>query len=84
MEKIKEHMFEGILVTVIGRSLVIGPNLCDALIVVGLLGAMAYKAFLSKDKEDRLDVVNSEVAEIKNKVDLITMKMGITDARKSR
>lgn len=82
MEKIKANMFEGILVTVIGRSLVVGPNLCDALVVVGVLAAMAYKSFLSKDKDERLEAVNAEVAEIRNKIDLITMKMGITDARK--
>lgn len=82
MEKIKEYVFEGTLFAIIARSLIVGPNLSDALIIVGLLGAIAFKSFLNKEKELKIQAVEEKVKIMSDKVDLITMKLGIVDARK--
>lgn len=82
MKKMLELIFEGTLFAVILRSLIVGPNLSDALVTIAIIGAMSYKAYLHKEKDEKLKAMEDKIAEYGNKVDLITLKMGIVDARK--
>ena len=82
MEKMLAHIFEVVLFAIVARSLIVGPELSDALIVVGLLGAMSFRSFLNKEKDLKLEAIEVKALEMSNKIDLITMKLGIVDARK--
>ena len=77
-DKVLQNIFEGTLFAVVMRSVIVGPNLSDALVIVGLLAAMSFKSHLSKSKLQDKDEVMSKISEMDDKIGMLTLKSGMT------
>lgn len=83
-QKILEMIFEGTLFAIVARSVIVGPNLADAIIIVGLLGAMSFKTHVNKVKLTDKEEVIARLQETENKVDLLSLKAGMGEANVKR
>lgn len=75
---VKDHLFEMAFVSLLVRVLVLGASLNEALIIISLLGTLAYvKHFLTKSKNDKDSLSEQEIKDIKSAVSALQFSAGI-------
>ena len=73
MEKVKQWLFEALLLGITVRSFIAGASLSDALVCITLIAGIIYtKEYLFKHKvndrqilEDRMTILGNEIASLK-------------------
>lgn len=74
----KVSLFECALVATLTRSYIVGPAISDALIIVTLVGVLAYvKEYLNKEQVKTATELKKEIELIKNQLSTISLDRGV-------